>query len=306
MLPDPLLRQVRRLTLKARRSAHELLAGHYESAVRGSGLTFAEVRAYQPGDDVRHFDWNVTARTSTPHVKRFVEERERVIYLVMDVSASLAFRGQRTEDRGRKTEDGGQRTEGRTKRQVAAEVAALLAFAASIQKDRVGLIQFTDRIEQLLPPKKGDRHARRVVHELFSFEPCGKETAIDIALSPLQRRRRAVVVVLSDFRATGWDRMIKVTSKRHDLIAVVVTDPLENQLPNVGRLRLSDAERGGSLVINTSSPKVRREYADRAAIRRKDILTLLRKAGADILEIDTAGDYLRALVRFLRMRSAKR
>lgn len=295
MLPDPLLRQVRRLTLKARRSAHELLAGHYESAVRGAGLTFAEVRAYQPGDDVRHFDWNVTARTGMPHVKRFVEERERVVYLVMDVSASLFFRGQRTEDGGQKS-----------KRAVAAEVAALLAFAAAIQKDRVGLIQFTDRIEQLLPPRKGDRHARMVVHELFSFEPRRKETAIDVALSPLQRRRRAVVVLLSDFRAPGWDRMVKITAKRHDLIAVVVSDPMERELPNVGRLRLSDAELGGTFVINTSSSTVRREYALRAARRRDDVMIRLRKAGADTLEISTAGDHLHALVRFLRMRSAKR
>jgi uncharacterized protein (DUF58 family) len=267
-------------------------------------LTFAEVRAYQPGDDVRHFDWNVTARTGVPHVKRFVEERERVVYLLMDVSGTMEFGSQETGVRKQETGVGGQLN--CRKRHAAAEVAALIAFAAAIQKDRVGLVQFTECIEQVLPPRKGDRQARQVVHELFAFVPKGKGTSLTAALTPLHRRRRAVVVVLSDFRDTGWERVLKVTARRHDVIAVVVTDPAELELPRVGRVRLSDAEAGGSLILNTNDPKVRAIYAQRAQLRHQGILQKLKSAGADVLEISTAGDHLNALVRFLRRRRVRK
>src|SRR4051794_17477432 len=179
MLPPTLLRQLRRLTLRARRAARERLAGAYESAVRGAGLAFADVRPYQPGDDVRRIDWNVTARTGVTHVKQFVEERERTVWLLVDRSASQRFRD---------------------KERLTAEVAALLAFAAAARGDRVGLVQFTDAIEQVIIPKKGDRAARRVVRELFAYMPRGRGTSLAAALTGLRRKRRSVVFLLSDFR----------------------------------------------------------------------------------------------------------
>jgi uncharacterized protein (DUF58 family) len=220
-----------------------------------------------------------------------------VFFLLVDGCLSMLFR---CRDSGVSIQ------EIHSKRQVTAEVAALLAFAASIQKDRVGLVQFTDRIEQLLPPRKGDRHARRVVHELFSFEPRGKRTSLATALLPLQRRRRAVVVLFSDFGDSHWERLLKVTSRRHDVICVLVSDPAEFELPRVGRLRLSDAELGGSIVINTSDFKVRAEYSRRAQMRHVDVLQRIKSAGADVLELSTSGNHLSALLRFLRQRSARR
>ena len=178
MLPEPLLRQLRRLMLKTRRAARERLAGHYEAAVRGAGLTFADVRPYQPGDDVRRLDWNVTARTGVPHVKRFVEERERIVYLCLDVSGSLHFGSQ-----------------SQTKRGVAAEVAALLAFAAAARRDRVGLTLFSDQVELRLTPRKGDRHAHRIVRELFAFTPQARGTLMEAALGPLRQARDRKSVV---------------------------------------------------------------------------------------------------------------
>lgn len=290
MLPDPLLRQIRRLTLQTRKAARELLAGHYESAVRGAGLTFAEVRTYQPGDDIRHIDWNVTARTGVPHVKRFIEERERVVYLVVDVSASQQVKLGPTK----------------SKRETVAEVAALLTFAAAALRDRVGLLHFTDTVEQWLRPAKGDRHARRIARELFVFQPRRTQTDIATALAPLRRRRRSVVFLLSDFQAKGWDRAVKVIAKRHELIAVVVGDPAEHELPRIGRVRLTDAEGHEVVVINTHDAKVRAQYRQAASERRDAVNQRLRSAGAEVVEVSTAGGHLESLVRFFRTRERRR
>lgn len=289
MLPEPLLRQLRRLMLKTRRSARERLAGHYEAAVRGAGLTFAEVRPYQPGDDVRRLDWNVTARTGVPHVKRFVEERERIVYLCLDISGSLQFG-----------------SVNQTKRTVAAEVAALLAFAAAARRDRVGLTLFSDQVELRLTPRKGDRHAHRIVRELFAFLPQSRGTMMEAALALLRQARRGVVFLISDFRATGWDRALRVAARKHDVVAVCVTDPAEMTLPAMGRVRLADSETGQVLVINTSSAKVRQAYSQAAQTRRDSTLSRLRSAGVDILEVSTTGGHLEALIRFFRARERRR
>jgi len=276
------------LTLRARRAAHELVAGQYESAIRGSGLTFADVRPYEPGDETRHIDWNVTARTGQPYVKRFVEERERTVWLLIDASASQAFGSPRG------------------KRQTAAEVAALIAFAAAAQQDRVGLIHFTDRIEQVLPPRKGDRHARRLVRELFTFVPVHRGTSVAAALAALRRRRRAVVFLVSDFDDAGWDRPVQVAACRHDLIALVVRDPAEDELPAVGHVRLVDAESGSVVVLNSGSVMARAAYADAARRRRDAVAAGLRSAGADRVDVSTAGGHLDALLQLFRRRERRR
>jgi uncharacterized protein (DUF58 family) len=288
MLPEPLLRQLRRLMFKTRRAARERLAGHYEAAVRGAGLTFADVRPYQPGDDVRRLDWNVTARTGVPHVKRFVEERERIVYLCVDVSGSQHFGTTQT-----------------TKRAVAAEVAALLAFAAAARRDRVGLTLFTDRVEFRLSARKGDRHAHRIVRELFAFSPQSRSTALEAALAPLRQARRGVVFLVSDFRAEGWERALCIAARKHDVVAICVSDSAEMELPAVGRLRLCDAETGGVLVINTSKPAVRRTYSDAALRRREAISARMRSAGADMLEVNTTGKHLESLIQFFRSRERR-
>lgn len=288
MLPEPLLRQLRRLMLKTRRAARERLAGHYEAAVRGAGLTFAEVRPYQPGDDVRRLDWNVTARTGVPHVKRFVEERERIVYLCVDVSGSQQFG-----------------TTQSTKRAVAGEVAALLAFAAAARRDRVGLMLFTDHVELRLTARKGDRHAHRIVRELFAFAPGSRGTDLQSALAPLRKARRGVVFLISDFCATGWERALRVAARKHDVVGVYLGDKGEMELPNVGRLRLADAETGDMMVINTSKIPVRRLYAEAARVRRESTLARLRSAGADTLEVSTSGGHLEALLRFFRARERR-
>jgi uncharacterized protein (DUF58 family) len=288
MLPEPLLRHVRRLTLRARRAAHELVAGQYESAVRGSGLTFADVRPYQPGDETRHIDWNVTARTGTPYVKRFIEERERTVWLLIDASESQTFGSPRG------------------KRQTAAEVAALIAFAAAAQQDRVGLVHFTDQVEQVLPPRKGDRHARRLVRELFTFSPSRRGTSLAAALSTVRRKRRAVVFLVSDFDDAGWERPVKVAACRHDLIAVVVRDPAEDELPHVGYVRLADAETGRAVVLNAASTPTRAAYADAARRRRGAVAAALRSAGADRVEVTTAGGHVDALLQLFRRRECRR
>jgi uncharacterized protein (DUF58 family) len=285
LLPEPLLRQLRRLMLKTRRAARERLAGHYEAAVRGAGLTFADVRPYQPGDDVRRLDWNVTARTGVPHVKRFIEERERIVYLCVDVSGSQQFG-----------------TMQNTKRAVAGEVAALLAFAAAARRDRVGLILFTDQIELRIIARKGDRHAHRIVRELFAYSPTLRGTNLQAALAPLRLARRGVVFLISDFRAQGWERALRVAARKHDIVAICVSDPAESELPKVGRLRMADAESGTTFIVNTSDSTVRHMYAESARARRETTLARMRAAGADTLEVSTVGGHLEALLKFFRSR----
>ncbi|MFL5330154.1 MAG: DUF58 domain-containing protein [Gemmataceae bacterium] len=303
MLPDPLLRLVRRLTLRARHLARERLAGAYESAIRGTGLTFAEVRMYQPGDDIRHFDWNVTARTGVPHVKRFVEEREQVVWLLVDASGSQSFRSKNSEVR---SENEKQLAITQSKRQCAAEVGALVAFAAAAQGDRVGLIHFSDTAEQIILPNKGDRHARRVVRELFTFRAKSRRTSINAALAVLRRRRRAVVFLLSDFRDPDCAAALRVPGRKHDLVAVVVRDPAEDHFPKAGLVQLADAETGGTVLLNTSKPSVREAYARAAGSRRETVNAMLRSAGVDIVDISTAGGHLESLLEFFHRREQRR
>jgi uncharacterized protein (DUF58 family) len=290
MLPPDVVRQIRRLQLRSRRVVANLLGGEYHSVFKGAGLAFADVRAYQPGDDVRAIDWNVTARMGQPFLKRFVEERELTVLFVVDASASLAVGTRR-----------------QPKREVVAELAALLAFAALHNNDRVGLVHCTDRVEQLVPPRKGARHAQRLLRDILFFQPARRGTGLRAALDALQRiqRRRAIVFLFSDFRDAGYERALRLAGRKHDLVAVCVRDPLEEALPDAGLLELEDAETGEQVLIDAGSAAVRAAYAAAQRRRHAELQRVLRGAGVDLIDVSTAGGHLDALVEFFRRRQQR-
>jgi uncharacterized protein (DUF58 family) len=290
MLPREVLRQIRRLQLKARRAVEDILGGEYHSVFKGTGIVFEEVRAYQPGDDIRTIDWNVTARMGQPFIKRFVEERELTVVLLVDGSGSQSF-GTRLQQ----------------KREVAAELAAVLAFSAISNNDKVGLIQFTDKVEHFVPPRKGIRHVLRLIRDVLFFQPQRRGTSLREGLDYLNRvlRRRAIVFVLSDFLDEGYERSLKRAGRRHDLVAVRITDPREEELPAVGLLELEDAETGACVLVDTSSRVVRAAHAEAARQRRETIRQLTRSAAIDLIEVTTDGSHLDALIRFFKLRERR-
>jgi uncharacterized protein (DUF58 family) len=291
MLPPDIGRHVRRLQLRARRTVESLLGGAYSSAFKGAGLTFTDVRAYEPGDDVRAIDWKVTARLGQPYLKRYIEERELTVLFVVDGSASLDF-GSR----------------GLTKRAVIAEMAAVLAFAALHNSDRVGLLVVSDRVDHYVPPRKGARHGQRLLRDILFFEPTRHGTDLRVGLDALMRsqRRRAVVFVFSDFSDAGYEKSLRRVGRRHDVVAVSVRDPLEDELPAVGLLELNDAETGEMTLVDSSDGGVQAAYAATAAKRRADLVRAVRAADADLIEVCTDGGHLDQLVGFFRRRNRRR
>ncbi len=290
MLPREVIRQIRRLQLKARRAVEDLLGGEYHSIFKGTGIAFEEVREYQPGDDIRTIDWNVTARMGHPFVKRFIEERELTVLLAMDVSGSHRF-GSGVQQ----------------KREVAAELAAVLAFSAVSNNDRVGLLQFTDKVERFVPPRKGTRHVLRLIRDVLFFQPKRRGTSLREGLDYLNRvlHRRSIVFLMSDFLDRDFEGAFKRTGRRHDLIAVHVGDPREEELPNVGLLEVEDAETGKRRLVDTGSRAVREAYAARGRERRAALRQLARSAQIDLVEVSTDGGHLDALIRFFRLRERR-
>jgi uncharacterized protein (DUF58 family) len=290
MLPREVLRQIRRLQLRARRAVQDLLGGEYHSVFKGTGIAFEEVREYQPGDDIRAIDWNVTARMGHPFVKRFIEERELTVLLAVDASGSHHFG-----------------TVLQQKREVAAELAAVIAFSAISNNDKVGLVQFTDRVERFVPPKKGIRHVLRLVRDILFFRPEHQATSLKDALDFVNRvlRRRTIVFLLSDFLDRDYEQVLKRTGRRHDLIAVRITDPREEDLPAVGLLELEDAESGRRIIIDTGSRAVRDAYADAARRRREAVQKVTRAAQIDLVEVSTDGSHLDSLIRFFKLRERR-
>jgi uncharacterized protein (DUF58 family) len=290
MLSREVIRQIRRLQLQARRAVEDLLGGEYHSVFKGTGIAFEEVRAYQPGDDIRSIDWNVTARMGQPFIKRFIEERELTVMLAIDCSGSQQF-GTRSQQ----------------KREVAAELAAVLAFSAISNNDRVGLVQFTDRIERFVPPRKGTRHVLRLIRDVLFYQPLHRGTSLREGLDFLNRvlHRRTIVFLLSDFLDHGFESSFKRTGRRHDLIAIRISDPREEEMPAVGLLELEDAETGQRLLLDTSSVAVRQAFARAAQGRREALLQLARQAHVDLIEVSTAGGHLDALIRFFRLRERR-
>jgi uncharacterized protein (DUF58 family) len=291
MLPADVLRQVRRLHLRARRLVQTLLGGEYHSAFKGTGLSFEEVREYQPGDDVRAIDWNVTARVGHPFIKRYVEERELTMLLVVDVSASQGFG-----------------TRQLTKRAAAAELAALLALCAVSNNDRVGLLAFTSEVERFVPPNKGPRHVLRLLRDILAFEPKQKGTDLAGALDYLNKvqRRRAIVFVLSDFMGSGFEAAFRRAAHKHDLIAVRTSDPREKAWPSAGLVRIESAETGARELIDTGSARVRAAFEAEARARDAAFARLARGCRADLIEAGTGGDHFDALLTFFRARDRRR
>lgn len=289
-------RKIRLIEIQTSKAVDDVLAGEYSSVFKGSGMEFEEVREYAPGDEIRSIDWNVTARMGRPFVKRYVEERELTVWLLVDLSASGAF-GSLSQ----------------LKNEAAAEFCALLAFAAIRNNDKVGLIVFTDRVELSIPPSKGRTHVLRLIRELLRFEPEGRGTDLAVALEYLGRvtHKRGVVFLVSDFLSPGVlaeqsGKQLRVLARRHDLIAVTVGDRRERELPDIGLIELEDAETGECVLIDTSSARVRRDYAADARRRGAERQSFFRFTGIDEVEVMTGQDYVRDLRKLFRRREGRR
>lgn len=301
-----LIKRVRQVELRTRRAVSSAGSGAWHSRFKGRGMAFSESRTYVPGDDPRHVDWNVTARTGELHVKQFVEERELVLLLAVDVSGSQAFGSARAR-----------------KRQLAAEAAALLAFSALRNNDQVGLLLFSDVTERMVPPRKGKGHVLRIVREILACEPTSKKTDLNHALSTVTHlsRRRAIVALLTDLVDSGADgehpsfgranvldsieKNLKVCAQRHDLMVCELEDPLERALPNVGLLQVRDAETGALTLVDTSSPRARALYQERTNKERDAMRARLKRLGVDHVALQTQHDPGQALVKFLRQRARR-
>jgi uncharacterized protein (DUF58 family) len=283
-----LFKKARKIEIAARRLVDEQLSGQYHSVFKGRGLIFSDVRQYYPGDDVRTIDWNITARMNLPHVKQFVEERDRTVNLMVDMSASGYF-GSR----------------GISKRELAAELAAVVAFSAIKNNDRVGLYIVTDKVERFVPPKKGRRHVMRVIGEILAFEPASRGTDLAVALDLLGKiaRRRSVVFLVSDFLSDGWEQAMRIARQRHEMVPVVVGDPLEQQLPKIGIVMLEDLETGQLVEVDTSGAA--RDFARRAGIYARTRDAALRRLNLDVVEINTNESYVDALIAFFKARAKR-
>lgn len=314
MIPREILKKIRQIEIRTNRLVSETLAGQYHSVFKGQGMNFDEVREYQPGDEVRAIDWNVTARMNHPFVKKFVEERELTLMLVVDVSGSGLF-GSRSQ----------------SKRELAAEIASVLAFSAIRNNDKVGLILFSDEVEKFIPPRKGRRHVLRVIREVLFFEPQRQGTNLAGALEFLMRvtAHRAITVVISDFlgapaagnrraarqrpqmlllesMAQASSTMLRHANRRHDVVAVQVTDPYELELPDLGRLVLKDAETGEVVEINTGDARKRSAFAERQARAQQELSRVFRSAGIDAIRLRTDQPYGVELGRFFETREKRR
>ena len=290
MIPTEILKKVKRIELRTRNLVNTIFAGEYHSVFKGRGMAFAEVREYQPGDDVRTIDWNVTARMDDPFVKVFDEERELTVILMVDASASGDFG-----------------TVAQMKGEIGAEICALLAFSAIQNNDRVGLIIFTDKVELFIPPKKGKKHVLRVIRELLYFQPSGRGTNINAALEYLNRvtYRRSVVFLVSDFFASDYEKALRVANRRHDLIAITLEDPREYDLPAIGIVELEDAETGEGILVDFGDAAVREAFQKLTRKERDEREALFRRMGLDAVNISTQGAYHEPLMQFFRMRAKK-
>lgn len=291
MVPAEILKKVRRIQITTRALVNDVLAGQYHSAFKGRGMEFEEVREYQPGDDVRSIDWNVTARTGRPFIKSFREERELTVLLVVDVSGSLEF-GTRSE----------------FKSELAAQIGATLALSAIRNNDKVGALLFSDRVERFIPTRKGSRHVLRLIRELLYHEPQGRGTDVALALRAAEGvlNRRGVVFVLSDFASPGFSAPLRVLRRRHDVIPIVVEDRLERELPAVGLIEVIDPETGMQRVIDTRSAALRRGVARAAAERRERLRSEFGKLGIRSIELRTGESFVHPLRRYFADRQVRR
>jgi uncharacterized protein (DUF58 family) len=287
MIPKEVIRKIRRIQITTSRKVTDVFAGKYQSVFKGSGMEFDEVRNYNPGDEIRSIDWNVTARMGHPFVKKFVEERELTIMILLDVSMSEKYG-----------------TVGSLKSEIAAELCSVIAFSATQNNDKVGMITFTDRVEKFIPPRKGLRHVLRVIREGLYNTPSGIGTDIKNVLEHLNRvsTRRTITFVISDFICGGYAKTLAITNKRHDVIAVTLTDPSEIKLPSAGIVRLEDAETGSIFDVDTSSDEATKMYSKAASDFLKKRTDIFKEAGVDNVDIRTDTSYVEPLIRFFRRR----
>ena len=287
MIPKKILQKVRRIEIKTRGLVNDLFGGEYHSIFKGRGMTFSEVREYNPGDDIRLIDWNVTARTGSPFVKVFEEERELTVFLVVDISASGEFGS------------GSQ-----LKRDYGAEVASVLGFSAIKNNDKVGLILFSDRVEKYIIPKKGKSHVLRVIRELLYTVPKGSKTSIKVALDYLLKvsKRKCVVFLISDFLDDSYLRSLKIANKKHDLITIQLLDPAELELPDMGLLKVEDPETGETFWIDTSSQKSMKQLRKEIGIKQSNFRKEIKKSGIDLISISTDEDFVDPLMSFFKSR----
>lgn len=289
METNDLIERVRRVEIKTRRLTNNIFAGEYHSAFKGRGMSFAEVREYQPGDDVRDIDWNVTARLNRPHIKVYEEERELTVMLLIDVSGSLDFG-----------------TEGRSAREMTAEIAATLAFSAMENNDKIGVIFYSSRIEKFIPPAKGRRHILLIIRELLEFKPESRKTDTRVAVEYLTRvlRKRCIAFLLSDFIGNAdFSEALKVAARKHDLVAVQVYDRRTAELPDVGLMKVCDAETGHEQYLDTSSRKVREAHRRWWTERTQQLDDMFRRSHVDHTSVSTGEDYVKALMRLFACRS---
>ena len=289
MLTGDLIARIRRIEITTRKLVSDSFAGEYQSVFKGRGMEFDEVRQYHPGDDVRSIDWNVTARTGEPHVKSYIEERELTVMLVVDVSGSGDFG-----------------TRNRFKRELAVELAAVMSFAATTNNDKVGLLLFTDRVESLVPPRRGRSHVLRMVRDLLLFQPQGTGTDITLALNTVHRmlKRRSIVFLVSDFLADpeSYRQAMLVTNRRHDVVAFDLSDPMEHEVADVGVIALEDAESGQLRRVDTGSGEWRQEFTDRVARLEEGKGEVLTAAGVDRIRVTTEKDYVAEVGAFFKTR----
>lgn len=291
MIPKEVLKKVRRIEIRTKRLVNDLFSGEYHSTFKGQGMEFEEVREYMPGDDIRLIDWNVTARTGFPHVKKFREERELSVVLLVDASSSGRFG-----------------TRERFKSETAAELCALLAFSAIKNNDKVGLIIFTDTIEKFVPPQKGRGHVLRLIREILAFEPTGIGTNIAGALEYLSRviKRKSVVFLVSDFLSSDYQKPLRVANNKHDIIAMKITDPRESTFDDVGLLELEDVETGEVFLVDTGSNEFRREFEARATEDLANLMREFRVIDMDCINIRTDRSYIVPLINFFKMRERRK
>ncbi|GAB5518255.1 MAG: DUF58 domain-containing protein [Rhodothermales bacterium] len=288
MIPKELLRKIRHIEIRTKGLVNNVFGGEYHSAFKGQGMEFAEVRPYQFGDDIRNIDWNVSARSDETYVKVFEEEREQTMMLAVDVSGS--------EDFG---------TRNQLKREIAAEICAILAFSAIKNDDKVGLLLFSDQIELFVPPKKGRRHVLRLIRDLFAHEPKSRGTDIKQALNHVLHvtRRRSIVVVISDFMSPGFEKELRAVGRRHDTVAVHVRDPREDELPALGLVEMTDPETGETIIRDFGSRAARAHYQQFAEGQQQALHELFKRVRVDRVPIRTDEDYVDALVGFFKRRN---
>ncbi len=290
MIPKEVLKKIRRIEIRTKKLVNDLFSGEYHSTFKGQGMEFEEVRQYEPGDDIRLIDWNVTARTGYPHIKKFKEERELSVVLLVDASSSGQFG-----------------TRKRFKSETAAELCALLAFSAIKNNDKVGLIIFTDSIEKFVPPKKGRGHVLRLIREILYFRPQGTQTDIGGALEYFTKviKRKSVVFLVSDFLSEGFYKPLQIANKKHDIIAVKITDPRETKFENVGLIELEDAETGEVIMVDTASRTFRREFAARAQEDTSALEKGFMLINLDFINIHTDQSYIVPLINFFKKRERR-